>query len=116
MLADPLEEVRDELLLLKGVGPETADSILLYAGGHPSFVVDAYTRRLLMRLGVLQGQETYRQIRQLFMEHLPHNSDLFNEYHALIVEQCKGYCRVKPLCADCPLQDSCDAFRRGDFS
>lgn len=116
MLAGPLSEVRAELLQCKGVGPETADSILLYAGGRPSFVVDAYTRRLLGRLGLLQGEESYDQIRQMFMTHLPHNSDLFNEYHALIVEQCKQYCRTKPLCSDCPLQCCCVAYQRGDFS
>lgn len=116
MLAGPLSEVREELLQCKGVGPETADSILLYAGGRPSFVVDAYTRRLLGRLGLLNGRESYDQIRDLFMTHLPRNSDLFNEFHALIVEQCKQYCRVKPLCSECPLQTDCDAFRRGDFS
>jgi endonuclease-3 related protein len=116
MLAGPLSEVRDELLQCKGVGPETADSILLYAGGRPSFVVDAYTRRLLGRLGLLQGQESYDQVRQMFMTHLPHNSDLFNEYHALIVEQCKQYCRTKPLCSGCPLQGFCVAYQSGDFS
>lgn len=116
MLAGPLQQVRAELLACKGIGPETADSILLYAGGRPSFVVDAYTRRLLARLGLLQGDEPYETIRSLFMDHLPHNSDLFNEYHALIVEQCKQYCRVKPLCADCCLQKYCGAFKRGEFA
>lgn len=116
MLAGPISAVREELLQCKGVGPETADSILLYAGGRPSFVVDAYTRRLLGRLGLLSGEETYDQVRELFMAHLPHDGDLFNEYHALIVEQCKRHCRVNPLCSECPLQTDCDAFRRGDFS
>jgi endonuclease-3 related protein len=115
MLNGPLQQVRDELLRCKGVGPETADSILLYAGDRSSFVVDAYTRRLFGRLGLLQGKESYEQIRQLFMTHLPHNSDLFNEYHALIVEQCKQFCRTKPLCGDCPLQGNCAAYLRGDF-
>ena len=115
MLRGPLQQVRDELLRCKGVGPETADSILLYAGDRPSFVVDAYTRRLFDRLGLLQGKESYDQIRQMFMTHLPHNSGLFNEYHALIVEQCKRYCRTKPLCCDCPLQCDCAAYLRGDY-
>ena len=115
MLNGPLQQVRDELLRCKGVGPETADSILLYAGDRPSFVVDAYTRRLFGRLGLLQGKESYEQIRQLFMAHLPHNSDLFNEYHALIVEQCKQFCRTKPLCDDCPLQGNCAAYLRGVY-
>jgi len=107
LLAGPLEQVRAELLTLKGIGPETADSILLYAGDRPSFVVDAYTRRLLTRLGLLAGQEKYAEIRSLFMDHLPHSSELFNEYHALIVEECKVYCRVKPRCAACPLRSVC---------
>lgn len=115
MLSGPLQQVREELLRCKGVGPETADSILLYAGDRPSFVVDAYTLRLFGRLGLLQGREPYEQVRQMFMTHLPHNSDLFNEYHALIVEQCKQYCRTKPLCCDCPLRADCAAFQRGDY-
>ena len=108
LLAAPLPEARRELLALKGVGPETADSILLYAGGLPSFVVDAYTRRLFGRLGLLDPTAPYESIRTLFMERLPADPDLFNEYHALIVEQCKQLCRKrKPLCANCPLQKSC---------
>lgn len=108
LLSGELDMVRQELLALKGVGPETADSILLYAGDHPSFVVDAYTRRLLTRLGFLQGTESYEQIRSLFMEQLPHDSDLFNEYHALIVETCKQFChKRRPLCSPCPLRSYC---------
>jgi endonuclease-3 related protein len=110
LLAGPLEKVRAELLTLKGIGPETADSILLYAGDRPSFVVDAYTRRLLTRLGLLRGEEKYDEIRALFMDHLPHSSELFNEFHALIVEQCKTFCHVKPLCGACPLQTVCTYF------
>jgi len=107
LLAGEPGEVRDELLTLKGIGQETADSILLYAGDHPSFVVDAYTRRLFSRLGLLRGDEAYEAIRALFMTHLPHETDLFNEYHALIVEECKTFCRKKPLCAPCPLLSIC---------
>lgn len=107
-LSGELGAVRQELLTLKGIGPETADSILLYAGNRPSFVVDAYTRRLLTRLGLLQGEESYEQIRTLFMNRLPHDSDLFNEYHALIVETCKTFCRKQaPRCPDCPLLADC---------
>ena len=107
-LSGELGAVRQELLALKGIGPETADSILLYAGNRPSFVVDAYTRRLLTRLGLLQGEESYEQIRALFMNRLPHDSDLFNEYHALIVETCKQYChKRRPLCHPCPLCRHC---------
>jgi endonuclease-3 related protein len=108
MLDGPLEAVRAELLACKGVGPETADSILLYAGNRPSFVVDAYTRRLFSRLGLLGGDEGYESIRALFMDNLPHETDLFNEYHALIVEECKVFCRKRtPLCAPCPLLAVC---------
>jgi len=108
MLAGPLAQVRAELLTLKGIGPETADSILLYAGGHPSFVVDAYTRRLFARLGLLRGDEGYEMIRSLFMSVLPAETDLFNEYHALIVEECKTFCRKRsPLCSPCPLLSCC---------
>ena len=108
LLTAPLPETRRELLTLKGVGPETADSILLYAGGLPSFVVDAYTRRLFGRLGLLDPTAPYEHIRAFFMACLPSDVDLFNEYHALIVEQCKQLCRKrKPLCADCPLQEIC---------
>ncbi len=107
MLGGELAAVRRELLALKGIGPETADSILLYAGGCPSFVVDAYTRRIFSRLGLLTGKEPYETIRTLFMEHLPAEADLFNEYHALIVEHAKMLCRKNPRCPDCPLLSCC---------
>lgn len=107
LLDGELEAVRGRLLALKGIGPETADSILLYAGGRPSFVIDAYTRRLFSRLGLLRGNEPYETIRHFFMAHLPANTDLFNEFHALIVEHCKTFCRKKPLCSPCPLLTGC---------
>ena len=108
MLQQPLVAVRQELLAQKGIGPETADSILLYAGGHPSFVVDAYTGRLFSRLGLLSGTEKYAQIRSFFMDRLPTEVDLYNEYHALIVIQCKEHCRKRPLCENCPLEKICN--------
>ena len=108
-LKQPLAALRTELLSLPGIGPETADSILLYAGGRPSFVVDAYTRRLFGRLGLLTGVEPYDQIRALFMGALPAEVALFNEYHALIVAECKSYCRKTPLCRSCPLFQHCPA-------
>ncbi len=108
LLDGPLDEVRTALLAQKGIGPETADSILLYAGGHPSFVVDAYTRRLLERLALIDGGESYQQIRSFFMENLPADTELFNEYHALIVELCKDVCRKRaPRCSLCPLLSVC---------
>jgi endonuclease-3 related protein len=111
MLQQPLEPLRKELLTQKGIGPETADSILLYAGGHLSFVVDAYTGRLFSRLGLLCGTEKYLQIRDFFMSRLPRDATLYNEYHAQIVIQCKEHCRKRPLCPGCPLAKLC-SFRQ----
>jgi endonuclease-3 related protein len=97
--------LRRELLAVNGVGAETADSILLYAGDQPTFVVDAYTRRLLFRLELLPAEDTgYEEVRSLFMAALPREARLFNEYHALIVQHCKERCRKKPLCDGCPLR------------
>jgi endonuclease-3 related protein len=104
----PLDDARARLLSLEGVGPETADSILLYAAGRPSFVVDAYTRRIFTRFGLLQGGEKYDQIRQLFMQNLPDDVQLYNEYHAQIVQLAKTCCRKnQTFCADCPLKQKC---------
>jgi endonuclease-3 related protein len=107
LLRQPLTTARNELLGLKGVGPETADSILLYAGEIPSFVVDAYTRRIFVRLGLLNGSENYEKIRALFMYNLPRQAALFNQYHALIVQHAKRHCLTKPQCQDCPLATDC---------
>ncbi|KAA0891269.1 endonuclease III domain-containing protein [Oryzomonas rubra] len=100
-------DLRQELLKVRGIGPETCDAILLYAGNKPTFVVDAYTRRLFHRLGLLPVDAGYDETRRLFMEHLPGDAALFNEYHALIVEECKAFCRTRPLCAGCPLAPQC---------
>ncbi|OEU70024.1 MAG: endonuclease [Desulfuromonadales bacterium C00003093] len=107
LLQQPLTIARRELLALKGIGPETADSILLYAGQRPSFVVDAYTGRLFKRLGHLEGAEKYAQIRDFFMARLPQEVPLYNEYHALIVIHGKECCRKRPICNNCPLQSRC---------
>jgi len=108
LLSQPLQQLRDELLQRPGIGPETADSILLYAAGLPSFVVDAYTRRLLERLDLLPAPDGYEAIRALFMQQLPQEAPLYNEYHALIVVHAKERCRKhKPLCDDCPLRSDC---------
>jgi endonuclease III related protein len=96
-------KLREELLKVRGIGPETADSILLYACGKPSFVVDAYTRRLFEVLGLLDGKESYEEVRALFMDNLPPDVHLFNEFHALIVQHAKDHCRKKPVCHGCPL-------------
>jgi endonuclease-3 related protein len=105
------QELREELLKVRGIGPETCDSILLYAGHKPTFVVDAYTRRLFHRLGLLAADASYDETRRFFMNNLPNDAALFNEYHALIVEECKTYCRVRPLCAECPLARRCPYYR-----
>jgi endonuclease III related protein len=99
--------LRQELLAVRGIGPETADSILLYAGHKPTFVVDAYTRRLFCRLGLLATTASYDATRELFMAHLPTETALYNEYHALIVEHGKEHCRTKPRCNCCPLLNHC---------
>lgn len=105
MFRTPTAELRDQLLSVHGIGPETADSILLYAGGHPVFVVDAYTRRVLERHGLAHSKATYEQIRELFERSLPPEPALFNEYHALIVRTGKENCRSQaPRCDSCPLR------------
>ena len=99
----PTPELRIRLLACHGVGPETADSILLYALGRPVFVVDAYTRRILSRYGLITGDEPYERLRRLFESSLPHNLRLYNEYHALLVRLAKVNCRAGPVCDSCPL-------------
>ena len=100
----PLDVLRRELLAVSGVGPETADSILLYALGRPVFVVDAYTRRVLSRHRLLRHDAVYEEVRAFFERHLPGDPRLFNEYHALLVEIGKRYCRSRPYCEQCPLR------------
>ncbi|MFQ5472485.1 MAG: endonuclease III domain-containing protein [Dehalococcoidia bacterium] len=107
MLDCPAEVLRQRLLSTYGIGPETADSILLYAAGLPVFVVDAYTRGVFTRLGVAPERDTYEAWQALFMSALPAKSTLFNEYHALIVRLGKEFCRKAPECGECPLIDVC---------
>ena len=104
MSAAPVDSVRRELLAVPGIGPETADSILLYALGRPVFVVDAYTRRVLTRHRLLSAGVDYEKIRGFFERHLPSDPRLFNEYHALLVAVGKRYCRSRPRCEECPLR------------
>jgi len=105
MFRRPLEELRAELLGVHGVGQETADSILLYAGGMPTFVVDAYTYRIFGRHGWIDVESDYRQIQEYFHDCLPADARMFNEYHALLVNLGKHFCKKgKPLCASCPLR------------
>ena len=102
-----LAELRRDLLAVHGIGEETADSILLYALNLPSFVIDAYTRRAFGRLGLVRSDERYGDIQARFETHLPRDSQLYNEYHALIVQLGKRHCRPKPRCAECPLKTIC---------
>ncbi len=103
----PTAVLRAELLQVHGVGPETADDILLYAFHRPVFVIDAYTRRLFQRLKLIQGDEDYESLRQLFETALASDVPLFNEYHALIVVHAKNVCRKRPLCGVCKLGPFC---------
>ncbi len=100
--------LRKELLSVNGIGPETADSILLYALNNKIFVVDAYTRRIFTRLGVLSGKESYHEIQYLFHEQFNRPLPAYNEYHALIVAHGKDYCKKKPRCENCCISSLCD--------
>ncbi len=104
MKKEGLSGLRERLLDMRGIGPETADSILLYGLGKPVFVVDAYTKRILSRHGMISKKASYDQIQGLFMDHLPHDEKLFNEYHALIVQVGKALCKKTPKCGICPLK------------
>ncbi len=102
---DSLEESRDNLLKVKGVGPETADAILLYAAKKPVFVIDTYTHRVFSRHQLVEEDTDYFSLQQEFMDNLPEDTVLFNEFHALIVAVAKEFCKKKkPRCSDCPLQ------------
>ena len=107
---ETLEKLRPELLSVKGVGKETADAILLYTFGFPTFVVDAYTVRLCERYPIEtgKGNDCYDAVKAHFEDRLPRDADLYNNYHAMIVINAKEYCRKsKPLCGDCPLAGNC---------
>jgi endonuclease-3 related protein len=104
--SEPLERLRTELLSTKGVGQETADSILLYAFGFPTFVVDAYTVRLCGRYPIDAGKG-YAAIKAYFESNLPQSVKVYNNFHALIVINAKEHCRKKPSCEGCPLEEWC---------
>jgi len=106
MRGEPTAVLRKKLLGVNGVGPETCDSILLYAFDRPVFVIDAYTKRIISRHGILGQSSPYEDFQGLFMDNLAHDSAIFNEYHALIVKLAKDFCRTKPCCDGCPLDDS----------
>lgn len=103
MFQQSLEQLRPQLLGVNGIGPETADSILLYAGDKPTFVIDAYTARIAMRHGWIDTNADYQSLKTMFESRLDADVRLFNEYHALIVQVGKEFCRPNPKCEDCPL-------------
>lgn len=102
-------DLRRALLTVHGIGPETADDILLYVFNRPVFVIDAYTRRIFTRLGLIGGTEDYETLRHIFEDALDSNAGLFNEYHALVVVHGKDVCRQRPLCDHCCLAEDCPA-------
>ena len=104
------QDLRHALLQVHGIGPETADDILLYAFERPVFVIDAYTRRLFARLGMITGDEHYETLRGLFENALDASTALFNEYHALIVVHGKDICKKRPRCGYCTLAGVCPSF------
>lgn len=113
----PTARLRAALLAINGIGPETADDILLYAFHRPVFVIDAYTRRIFMRLGLIAGDESYEDLRALFEDALAgcgrrRDVRLFNEYHALIVRHGNSICRIKPRCDLCSLAQRCKHIRK----
>lgn len=104
-----IKKLRKELLEINGIGPETADSIMLYAAQKPIFVIDAYTKRIMNRIGI--KEETYDELQNLFMKNLKSNEKVFNEYHALLVELGKNICKKKPLCIECPINNQCSYYK-----
>ncbi len=107
LLKRSLEDLRPELRAIKGMGNETCDSVLLYALKKQIFVVDAYTKRLLIRFGLITPTDTYEEVQTLFHHEIQSSVDVYNEYHALIVQHCVHCCVKVPLCESCPLTDFC---------
>ncbi len=107
LFALEIDDLRQELISIHGVGEETADSIILYAAKKPVFVIDAYTRRIIRRLGLTSVSDSYRAFQALFTENLPSEEELFNEYHALLVRHGKEVCGKIPQCTPCCLRSLC---------
>ena len=107
LFANDTDHLRQQLLSIHGVGPETADSIILYAANKPVFVIDAYTRRIVGRIGLTPDSNSYAAYQSFFMNNLPTDVGLFNEYHALLVCLAKNVCRSRPLCQQCCLDNMC---------
>jgi endonuclease III related protein len=106
MKKNDMKSLREQLLQINGIGPETADSILLYALEKPAFVIDTYTKRVLSKHGIMDYEKSYDEFQELFLSQLKRDVKMFNEYHALFVKVGKSYCKLrKPLCDECPLND-----------
>ncbi|MBD3389516.1 endonuclease [Candidatus Micrarchaeota archaeon] len=99
---------RERMLGIWGIGPETVDSMLLYAWGKPEFMIDAYTKRIFSRLGMCPKDVEYEELKKMFEENLPEDAALYNEYHALIVKHAQEHCRARPACRGCPLENICE--------
>ena len=108
LFANDIDSLRQQLLSIHGIGQETADSIILYAGNKPIFVIDAYTRRIVSRIGLAPDNNSYAAYQHLFMDNLPADVGLYNEYHALLVCLGKAVCRSRPLCQQCCLDKTCN--------
>lgn len=106
---------REQLLKVNGIGPETADSILLYAYAKPVFVIDAYTKRIMSRIGICKENISYDGLQEIFHKNLKSEYKLFNEYHALLVEHAKRHCKKKPECPSCPIKKYCAYNRTQSF-
>ncbi|MEN6350651.1 MAG: endonuclease III domain-containing protein [Syntrophomonas sp.] len=112
MLSQPTNSLREKLLTLWGIGPETADSILLYAGNHKIFVVDAYTKRVFTRLDMVDEDVAYNEMQVFMHRYVAPQTQIYNEYHALLVALGANYClKSKPRCPECPLNDKCKYFK-----
>jgi len=107
LFANNIDPLRQQLLSIHGIGQETADSIILYAANKPIFVIDAYTRRIINRISLAPDSNSYTAYQALFMDNLPTDTRLFNEYHALLVRLAKDVCRKHPLCQQCCLSNIC---------
>ncbi len=105
-------DLREELLDINGIGLETADSILLYAFNRPVFVIDAYTRRIISRMGICDVDIKYKDLQELFVQNLDRDVELYNDFHAQIVALGKYHCKPKPLCGTCPLMGFCEFYRK----
>ncbi len=110
----PIDNARLKLMNIKGIGPETCDSILLYAGNRKTFVIDGYTKRIVRRLGIFDEvreerstRYNYEKLKNFFEKNMPEDIQIYNEFHALIVKLGKDYCKAKPLCINCPLKKIC---------